>query len=169
MLRSALWASLLLLAACSSGDDSSSAAGGGGTGDGGTGATGSGPNAAVKATCVNEINMYRATLSLPAYTEWTDGETCADGEAQSDSASGKAHGAFGTCKESAQDECPGWPGSDLDGSIKGCLKMMWAEGPGTDFSTHGHYINMSSAQYTQVACGFYVTAAGEMWSVQNFK
>ncbi|NJK32707.1 MAG: CAP domain-containing protein [Deltaproteobacteria bacterium] len=46
---------------------------------------------------------------------------------------------------------------------------MWAEGPGEDFQKHGHYINMSSTQYTMVACGFYETSEGEFWSVQNFK
>lgn len=162
MHRFASMSALLVLAACSS---SSSDA----TTDDGGGGGGGGPNAEATSTCVAAINSYRATLSLPAYTEWTDGETCASGEAQSDSASGKAHGAFGTCKESAQDECPGWPGDDLDTSIKGCLKQMWAEGPGTDFSTHGHYINMSSSTYTQVACGFYVTSSGDLWAVQNFK
>ncbi len=165
MLRSALWASLLVVAACGGGDDSSAST----SGDGGSGGGGTGPYAAATSACVTAINNYRATLSLPAYTEWTDGEACASGEAQSDSASGKAHGAFGTCKESAQDECPGWPGDDVTGSVQGCLKQMWAEGPGTDFSTHGHYINMSSTQYTQVACGFYVTSAGDLWAVQNFK
>lgn len=164
MHRSALLAPFLVLAACSSSSDSSSA-----SGDGGTSTVATGTYAEATSTCVTAINNYRATLSLPAYTEWTDGETCASGEAQSDSQTGTAHGAFGTCKESAQDECPGWPGNDVDGSITGCLKQMWAEGPGTDFSTHGHYINMSNSSYTQVACGFYVTPAGELWAVQNFK
>ena len=164
MVKSVLWAPLFLVVACGGGDDSSGAS----TGDGGAG-SGTGANATVKSTCVTEINKYRATLGLPAYAEWIDGETCADGEAKSDSESGKAHGAFGTCKESAQDECPGWPGDDLDTSIKGCLQQMWAEGPGSDFSTHGHYLNMSNAGYTQAACGFYVTPDGKMWGVQNFK
>ena len=47
---------------------------------------------------------------------------------------------------------------------------MWAEGPGTDFSAHGHYINMSSTDYTQVACGYYTTSDGKtVWAVQDFK
>ena len=46
---------------------------------------------------------------------------------------------------------------------------MWNEGPGSDFNTHGHYINMSSTMYKQVACGFYTTAAGKIWAVQDFK
>ena len=153
-----------VLAACSSSSDASTA-----NGDGG-GGTGAGDTyAADRTLCVDTINQYRATIGLPAYTEWTDGESCADGEAKSDSSTGKAHGAFGTCNENAQDECPGWPGSDVATSLKGCLQQMWNEGPGTDFSTHGHYINMSSKQYSQVACGFFVTTDGSLWAVQNFK
>src|ERR1700729_4607293 len=60
--------------------------------------------------CVDAINNYRATLSLPPYTRWNAEESCADSQAQSDSQSGTAHGAFGKCTENAQDECPGWPG-----------------------------------------------------------
>lgn len=85
-----------------------------------------------------------------------------------DSQSGQAHGAFGQCGEWAQNECPGWPGPP-GGMITDCLQMMWDEGPGADFNTHGHYINMSSQQYTQVACGFYVTPSGDVWAIQNFK
>jgi hypothetical protein len=41
---------------------------------------------------------------------------------------------------------------------------MWAEGPGG-----GHYDNMSSDKYQYVACGFYQTANGSWWSVQDFR
>ena len=47
--------------------------------------------------------------------------------------------------------------------------MMWDEGPGEPYSEHGHYINMSSASYTMVACGFYQNAQGEVWANQNFR
>jgi hypothetical protein len=118
--------------------------------------------------CVDKINEYRTTLNLPPYARWDSAETCADGEAKSDSETMKAHGAFGTCGEFAQDECPGWPGPEMS-LLDGCLAQMWAEGPGTDFSAHGHYINMSSTKYTQVSCGFYQTPSGGFWAVQNFK
>jgi len=126
------------------------------------------PLADARVVCVNEINMYRATLSLPPYSGWTAAETCADGQSKSDSETGTAHGAFGKCGESAQNECPGWPGPP-DTMIKGCLKMMWAEGPGVPFSAHGHYINMSSTSYKSVACGFYKTPTGSWWAVQDFR
>jgi hypothetical protein len=47
--------------------------------------------------------------------------------------------------------------------------MMWDEGPGEPFSAHGHYINMSNTRYSEVACGFYETPDGKLWSVQNFQ
>jgi hypothetical protein len=67
----------------------------------------------------------------------------------------------------AQNECPAWPSTE--GVIGGCLQAMWDEGPGKRFSKHGHYANMSSQEYDQVACGFARTKAGKLWSVQNFR
>jgi len=145
------------LCACSSSDEAGS------TGPG----TSSDPLNAARDKCVATINEYRATLGLPAYARWNDAETCSDGEAQKDSVSKKAHSAFPSCGESAQNECPGWPGPP-ESLLTGCLKMMWAEGPG-DFAAHGHYINMSSKSYTKVSCGFFQTPEGNWWAVQNFK
>ena len=119
--------------------------------------------------CVDTINSYRAQLGLPAYKLWAEAESCANQQAQSDSETGVAHGKFQMCTENAQNECPGWPGPPQQ-MIANCLAMMWAEGPGTDFDTHGHYITMSSRQYTEVACGFYTMSDGTtVWSVQDFK
>ena len=142
--------------------------GGAAGGDGGAGDGGGASDGTVEQLCVDTINEYRATLGLPPYQRWTDKESCADGQAQSDSMTNKAHGAFGQCTENAQNECHGWPGPP-ETMIKGCLKMMWAEGPGADFATHGHYINMSSTKYTKVACGFTKTSSGSYWSVQDFR
>lgn len=122
---------------------------------------------AAAARCVDTINMYRATLGLPAYARWHDAEGCSDDEAASDGKTGQAHGAFGQCEENAQNECPGWP-TPAESMIDGCLELMWNEGPGADFSAHGHYINMSSTQYTKVACGF-AEVNGSIWAVQNFQ
>lgn len=117
--------------------------------------------------CTDTINQYRATLKLAAYTKWTAEESCAGGQAEADSVSGTPHSAFTKCSESAQDECPGWPGPP-EQMIPQCLAAMWAEGPGSDFSKHGHYINMSNASYTSVACGFYVLPNGSVWAAQDF-
>ncbi len=118
--------------------------------------------------CVAVINMYRATLDLAPLERWTDAEECSNGEAESDAMTNTPHGAFGTCGEWAQNECPGWPGPP-EQLLDGCLAAMWAEGPGEDFQQHGHYINMSNPSYTRVACGFHQTGQGDYWAVQNFQ
>ncbi len=123
---------------------------------------------AARVACVDGINQYRATLKLPPYAGWSDADTCADGQAKADSIANQAHSAFGQCGESAQNECPGWPGPP-DQMIGSCLQMMWAEGPGQPFSAHGHYINMSSTSYSVVSCGFYQTASGSWWAAQDFR
>lgn len=89
-----------------------------------------------------------------------------DGQAQADFQSNTPHSAFGKCSESAQDECPGWPGppSSID---TGCLAMMWQEGP-PPAGQDNHWLNMSNAQYTQVACGFYQDPSGTWWATQDF-
>jgi hypothetical protein len=145
-------------------------AGGGAGATGGSRSAGSGGSAGaagaagddVRQLCVDLINQYRATLSLAPYERWTSAETCADGEAQADSQTGTAHSAFGTCKETAQDECPGWGGT-LSDVITKCLKAMWDEGPGG-----GHYENMRSNR-KRAACGFYVLPNGKVWAAQDFQ
>ena len=137
------------------------------TSDPTTDPTGADPDEAATQLCVDTINMYRATLSLPPLARWFDAEVCSDGEAASDGMIGTPHGAFGMCGEFAQNECPGWPGPP-ESMITDCLAQMWAEGPGDDFPTHGHYINMSNPSYTQVTCGF-AEVNGEIWAVQDFK
>jgi hypothetical protein len=67
----------------------------------------------------------------------------------------------------AQNECPGWP--SIDSTVDRCLQAMWDEGPGEPFSEHGHYLNMSNRRFDRVACGFFETASGDVWAVQNFE
>jgi hypothetical protein len=159
---------IVCLAACS---DSSGTikpgqvtTGGSGSNTGGGGDPGTSSDGSAAQTCVDTINMYRATVGAPPYTRWNAEESCADGQAKSDSSSDVAHGAFGKCMELAQDECPGWPGSTQSDAITGCLKTMWQAGPGEP-----HHDTMASTKYTQVACGFYTNADGKVWSVQNFR
>ena len=153
-------------AATGSGGSGGRATGSGGRAAGSGGAVASDGSTAVgdadRQLCIDLINQYRATLGLAPYTRWTSAEGCADGQAQSDSQTGTAHGAFGDCGESAQDECPGWGGPPAT-AIKGCLQMMWSEGPGG-----GHYENMRSNRKL-AACGFYVLANGKVWAVQDFQ
>lgn len=117
--------------------------------------------------CVDEINMYRGTLGLPPYQRWDAAEVCVDEEALLDGQANQPHGSFGMCGESAQNECPGY-GGPVEDALVGCLAQMWAEGPGEDFNKHGHYINMSSQQYTRVACGF-AEVDGSLWMAQDFQ
>ena len=155
---------LLGMALCACGDDidrDPGTGGGGGTTATGT-STGTTPSGDEYQLCVDTINQYRATLSLPPLARWTDAEACANGQAQSDSETGEPHGAFQACGEWAQNECPGWPGPPAS-LIVGCLDMMWDEGPGG-----GHYENMRG-DYSRVACGFYQTPQGDYWALQDFQ
>lgn len=149
-----IWLSALPLACGSSND----AGGAGSEND---------PWAADRTACVDRINAFRATVNAPPLTRWKEQEGCTDRAAASDSQTGKAHGKFGSCKEGAQNECPGW--SSIAETIQGCLQSMWDEGPGEPYSEHGHYLNMSNPKYTQVACGFHQTTTGKVWAIQNFR
>ena len=107
-------------------------------------------------------------MGLKPVTEWTEQEVCTDEQSRKDeSESGTAHSHFGECGEFAQNTCPGW--QSVDEVIQGCLQAMWDEGPGEPFEKHGHYINMSNPEYTQVACGFYKIPDGQIWHNHNFK
>jgi len=129
------------------------------------------PSTGDRATdCVARINQLRAECQcLPPLGRWVEGETCADTHAEYDS-SRSPHAGFSEriCAESGsgQNECPGWPNTGA--VIDGCLQAMWDEGPGEDFQLHGHYLNMSSDRFSQVACGFFDGPAGQ-WAVQNFR
>lgn len=144
----------------SSGEPSSSS--GATTSGGSSGTSGATGNGAAD-LCVNVINDYRKTLGLAPLTRWTAGESCADGQAKSDSETRRAHGAFGQCGERGQNECPGWRGAP-EAMIPKCLQAMWNEGPGG-----GHHDLMATTKHREVACGFYTTPDGAVWSVQNFR
>jgi hypothetical protein len=116
--------------------------------------------------CVDRINQFRWQCQcLPPLMRWNSAEGCTDQQSGDDQASGSAHGNFGACGEFAQNTCPNW-GNEAD-VIGGCLQAMWDEGPGQPFSEHGHYLNMSSSEFTRVACGFSAGPSG-VWSNQNF-
>lgn len=141
----------------SPGDDGT----GGSAGSGSTGGAGTPSATTAEQICVDAINEYRKTLNLPPLARWTAAETCSSDQASSDSTTNRGHGAFGKCRESAQNECPAWPGP-ASKMIPQCLKAMWGEGPGG-----GHYENMASRKWTKVACGF--SSGSSVWAVQNFQ
>ena len=124
------------------------------------------------ADCIARINRFRWECQcLPPLERWTEGESCADSNAQYDSVNG-VHASFRAipCGSGAraQNECPGWPSAEH--IITGCLQSMWDEGPedGNPETVNGHYESMATTTYTRVACGFYTTPEGDVWGVQNF-
>jgi hypothetical protein len=123
--------------------------------------------AGARQACVAAINGFRKSVGVAALQRDCSFTACADAEAMGDAQKNMPHATFGACKESAQNECPGWPNPPGD-HIGGCLQQMWNEGPGSDYAVHGHYTNMSNGAYTAVECGYFVDANG-FWGVQNFR
>ena len=122
--------------------------------------------APIRARCAQRINEYRARVGAAPLAQRTDKEPCADAQAQSDSQTRRAHGSFGQCRESSQNECPGWPDA-LEVVVDRCLAMMFAEGPGSG-PEHGHYVNMTDPQVRGVACGVGRGPNGDVWMVHDF-
>ncbi|MBK9576498.1 MAG: hypothetical protein IPO40_05445 [Fibrobacteres bacterium] len=128
--------------------------------------------AGLAAVCVQTINNYRATLGLAKLAEWTDSAACFSRQATLDDQANKGHANFGMCKEAAQNTCPNWLADQAVGGVQGamerCIESMWNEGPGEDYSKHGHYINMTNKSYTKVGCGFHLQS-GSVWINMDFK
>ena len=127
--------------------------------------------------CVDRINQFLTQCAcLPPLARRKDGEACADQMAEYDAGQNTAHAGFTDkiCQPSgSQNECPGY--SSNAQVIGLCMQQMWDEGPpptstctGSCYEDHGHFINMTDASVTKVACGFYTTAGGKVWAVQNF-
>jgi hypothetical protein len=127
--------------------------------------------------CVDRINQFLTQCAcLPALKRRTDGEACADQMAKYDADQNSAHAGTRAkiCTPGgSQNSCPGY--SSNNQVIGLCMQQMWDEGPpptddctGECYETHGHFINMTDDSVKQVACGFYTTAAGKVWAVQNF-
>jgi hypothetical protein len=146
---------IIALAACGGGaDDTAGDAPAGGT--------------TPKQICVQETNRLRAMNQKPALAESTDLETYADAGAMVDFSS-SPHNHFTSTQgggiSDAENECPvqgNWmlqPGGDMGALVKQCIAAFYAEGPGTDFATHGHYINMMSDN-TKLGCGIYMMGTG---------
>lgn len=155
------------------GSAGSSSSGGSGNGSAGSSSSSAGSGnandmyAEARTRCVDRVNELRASKGKGPIPRLASAESCADGQAKSDSETGKAHGAFNACANQvknwhgiAQNECPNYP--SVEATLKGCIDMMWAEGPGG-----GHYDNMMGDS-THMACGFYTTPQGKVWQVQDY-
>jgi hypothetical protein len=116
--------------------------------------------------CVDRINGFRASEGKPPYERWLDSESCAVQQAQLDAEADDGHANFGMCDERAQNSC--LRRRSVDSVLNDCLQAMWDEGPGS-FSDSGHYLNMSSTEYTRVACVFHQLEDGSVWSNQNYR
>jgi hypothetical protein len=127
--------------------------------------------------CVDRINQFLTQCAcLPALKRRIDGEDCANQMAKYDADHNEAHAGSRAkiCQPGgSQNSCPAY-GSNAQ-VVGLCMQQMWDEGPpptpdcsGECYQTHGHFINMTDPDVTQVACGFYTTAAGKVWAVQNF-
>jgi hypothetical protein len=141
---------------------------GGGSGGGLPPAPDAPANATPKQLCVTETNRYRAMVGVAALAESAALEAYADAGAMEDFSS-SPHMHFSMTNGGgiafAENECPvqgNWmvpAGGDLGDVVRQCIAAFYAEGPGSDFSTHGHYINMMG-NYGTLGCGFYQMGTG---------
>lgn len=114
----------------------------------------------------------------PALTEKASLETYADTGAQSDYDANSPHSHFSSTSGGgiafAENECPGhsgWhlaAGQTMNDLVGQCIAAFYAEGPGSDYSTHGHYINMMNDSYKSLGCGIYQAANGDVTIVQDY-
>ena len=129
---------------------------------------GSSGNPSAQQFCVSETNRYRAMVGKPAVAESSSLEAYADTGAMVDFSSAP-HDHFtmtdGGGIAMAENECPvqgNWmlqPGGDMTALVGMCVQAFYNEGPGSDYSTHGHYINMMGP-YTTLGCGIYQQGTG---------
>jgi hypothetical protein len=163
------WLALVCLVACGGTDSGTTDGAPGGGGDAPAGPT------SAKQFCVSETNRYRAMNSKPALTESVQLEAYADTGAMHDFTT-SPHDHFSMTSGGgiafAENECPqqgNWQyteGGDLDMVVGSCIAAFYSEGPGSDYSTHGHYINMMGA-YATLGCGIYY-AGGKITIVQDY-
>jgi hypothetical protein len=119
--------------------------------------------------CAAETNRYRDMVPVGHVTENTALDTYAATGAENDTMSGTPHSHFQSTSGGgiayAENECPaslGWSISpdpsqaELEDKVADCIAAFWAEGPGADYATHGHYLNMTNASFHTVGCGVYV-------------
>ncbi len=125
------------------------------------------------ADCVARINQFRACECLEPVARHTEGEECANQQAQYDYENDTYHGGIrakicspGSLNNAAQNECPGY--RSVESTIGLCHQQMFDEGSCADFEACGHYLNMMDESAKSVACGYYETPSGDVWMVENF-
>jgi hypothetical protein len=166
---------VVLLVACGA-DSGGSSTDGGGSGSGIGSGSGSGGSVSAKQFCVSETNRYRAMNGKAAIAENSALEAYADAGAKIDYDSSSPHSHFSSTNGGgiafAENECPGhsgWtlpPGGDMNALVGTCIAAFYSEGPGTDYATHGHYINMMGG-YAKLGCGIY-QAGTDVTIIQDY-
>jgi len=141
--------------------------GGGGGGGGNGGGGGGGGSSSVLAFCVEETNMYRATLGKPPVARSAELEAFANEGASYDfSHSPHSHFGMGGGIAFGENECPHWDvsfgGGDMRGLMAACIKAFWDEGPGG-----GHYEIMTGG-YGNLGCGLYQEGS-EVTIIQDYR
>lgn len=171
------WLLLACLVACDNGSAVTvDAPPGSGTDAQGSGSgSGSSGSMTAKQFCVSETNRYRAMNSKSALAESAQLEAYADTGAMHDFTT-SPHDHFSSTSGGgiafAENECPqqgNWQyteGEDLNMVVGNCIAAFYAEGPGSDYNTHGHYINMMG-NYGSLGCGIYY-AGGKITIVQDY-
>ena len=167
------WLALVCLVACGACDSGNAGMTDGAPGGGGGDAPAGSMSA--KQFCVSETNRYRAMNSKPALAESAQLEAYADTGAMHDFTT-SPHDHFSTTSGGgiafAENECPqqgNWQyteGQDLNMVVGSCIAAFYSEGPGTDYNTHGHYINMMGP-YATLGCGIYYSG-GKITIVQDY-
>jgi hypothetical protein len=133
--------------------------------------------AMLRQVCVDEINRYRATLSLaPIQRANSAQELCSDQGAKKDGDSKQAHSSAGGKNPcvvpgvrpafpgfGSQNTCPSWPvrgSGTIATALKGCLMQMWAEGepPGGEAKCKEDYFAGNTACF--LAHGHYLNMKG---------
>lgn len=123
--------------------------------------------------CVTRINQFRACLCLAPLDRNTEGEDCANQQAQYDFEQDSAHAGIRAdicspqaLNNAAQNECPGYP--SIESTIGLCNQQMFDEGDCDDFAACGHFLNMTDEDARSVSCGYYETPSGDVWMIENF-
>ena len=134
-------------------------------------------NASAQQFCVSETNRYREMNGKADLTEAANLETFADTGAMTDYNAMAAHTHFSSTQGGgiafAENECPGFsgwhlaPGGDLNALVGMCIAAFYNEGPGTDYNTHGHYINMMG-NYATLGCGIFSATNGDVTITQDY-
>ena len=126
---------------------------------------------AEKKLCLDTINTLRAKVGKPKVAWSKSLEAFADQGTRYDSERNQAHAHFGAFSKQAdpsdaENAVPGWPikqYKNVAAVVAQGAKMMWDEGPGG-----GHYDNIIG-DHTAVGCGIYMTPAGGVWVIHDFK